>query len=415
MILRILLLFFIMCCFYFPDSLGCTIFYIAKDGWILAGNNEDWKDPYTKCWVYPSSSTTNGWIKFGFGNGYPQGGVNEHGLFWDGTACAYLEMPISEKNKQKYPGPVMQKIMEECATLEDAKSVLEQYFCEDQYKAQYLIGDSTGASMIVEGDHIIMKTGDFQVLTNFYPSHPELGGYPCWRYERAVSILESSDTASPFLVGSVLSATHQEGPYPTQYSNIYDLKNKMIYLFHYHNYEEFKVIDINREIHGDTYHYDIPELFSNLRIVAPADHKIVLTSSVNLVWNGLPSSTYDVFYSSDPDFKDCTPVQVHGSKLREKTGMISFYFFLGGTMFAAFLLKRRKVNFFPVLVIFILLGSVKCENDNLSPGGGKIKKFNLVTENLIRGKDYYWKVIAHPFGSASQFTETRIYTFKVAD
>jgi hypothetical protein len=55
---------------------------------------------------------------------------------------------------------------------------IENYYCDDQYKAQYLIGDATGASMIVEGDSIIMKNGDYQVATNFYHSEPVMVAMP---------------------------------------------------------------------------------------------------------------------------------------------------------------------------------------------------------------------------------------------
>ena len=217
-------------------------FYATDGNTILGGNNEDWSDSKTKIWFFPPEEGKHGWVKFGFAGGFPQGGLNDHGLFWDGTGCAYLEMPYSETNKEKYYGPLMEKVIEEYASVPEALIVFENYYCDDQYKTQYLIGDTTGASMIVEGDSIIMKNGDYQVATNFYHSHPELGGYPSSRYETAVSILENSSEISLQLFGSILSSTHQEGSYPTQYSNIYDLKRKVIYLFHFRNFEEFVIV-----------------------------------------------------------------------------------------------------------------------------------------------------------------------------
>ncbi|RLD60294.1 MAG: hypothetical protein DRI95_15805, partial [Bacteroidetes bacterium] len=168
---------------------SCTIFYVVKDNKIYAGNNEDWKDPLTKMWFFPAENSKHGWIKFGFGSGFPQGGMNDQGLFWDATAGPFLEMPISEANKELYPNALMQKVMEECSNIEEAMRVFAKYYCEDQYKAQYLIGDSLGNSVIVEGDNIISIQGNYQILTNFYQSQPELGGYPCWRYEIASDML----------------------------------------------------------------------------------------------------------------------------------------------------------------------------------------------------------------------------------
>ena len=92
---------------------SCTIFYVVQGNKIFAGNNEDWKDPHSIMWFYPVENNKHGWIKFGWGSGFPQGGMNDQGLFWDGSSCAYLAMPYSEANKEKYPGPLMEKVIEE--------------------------------------------------------------------------------------------------------------------------------------------------------------------------------------------------------------------------------------------------------------------------------------------------------------
>ena len=242
-----------------PESChSCTIFYAHKDGIILTGSNEDWKDPYTKFWIYPPEPGKYGWIKFGFGSGFPQGGMNDQGLCWDATSGPYLEMPFSEAHKTLLQGPVMQQVIETCSTVSEAQDLFDIYYCQDQYKAQYLVGDSSGKSMIVEGDHIIQKEKFYQVLTNFYQSHPELGGYPCWRYDMATSLFESCSSLTPYFAGEVLASTHQNGKYPTQYSIIYELKDCRVYLFYYHNFEEFLTIDLQKELLNGYESYDIP-------------------------------------------------------------------------------------------------------------------------------------------------------------
>ncbi|MCK5764918.1 MAG: hypothetical protein KAH26_02990, partial [Bacteroidales bacterium] len=56
------------------SSRACTVFYIYKDGRVLAASNEDWSDPNTKMWFYPASADSHGWVKFGFAGGFPQAG-----------------------------------------------------------------------------------------------------------------------------------------------------------------------------------------------------------------------------------------------------------------------------------------------------------------------------------------------------
>jgi len=87
----------------------CTVFFATDGIVVLGGNNEDWSDPNTMFWFIPSNSGKYGWLKFGFGSGYPQGGMNDQGLFWDATACSYLEMPYSETYKEKYDGKPIKK------------------------------------------------------------------------------------------------------------------------------------------------------------------------------------------------------------------------------------------------------------------------------------------------------------------
>ncbi len=395
-------------------SSGCTIFYVFSNGMVLAGNNEDWKDPYTKFWIYPPTQSTHGWIKFGFGSGFPQGGMNEHGLFWDATGSPYLAMPVSEANKTEYPGPLMQKIMEECATVEDALAVFENYYCEDQYRAQYLLGDSTGASMIVEGDDIIMKSGDFQVLTNFYQSHPELGGYPCWRYETAVSMLGDTNQINPYRVGEILAATHQEGTYPTQYSMIYDLTNQLVYLFYYHNYEEFIVIDLKEEMNNMERSYDIPKIFSEVRVVSPLYSEQVSPEAVLLKWQGKKDSNYEVYCSMDPDFSDCTPIPVDPDQSVSRMELWSALVIIILASANICTGKGRKFTSWLSLLAILTFCTLQCEGEK-NDSQGDIREFSVTMNDLSPGVNYYWKVGAHTTYSSGFNSESLVYSFSTQD
>src|SRR5262245_64385994 len=67
-----------------PIASPCTTFLASRGGVVLAGNNEDWTDKHTKIWFHPAAEHSFGRVYFGFGNGFPQGGMNDHGLFFDG-------------------------------------------------------------------------------------------------------------------------------------------------------------------------------------------------------------------------------------------------------------------------------------------------------------------------------------------
>jgi hypothetical protein len=363
-------------------------------------------------WLIPSEGGKNGWIKFGFAGGYPQGGINEHGLCWDATACAYLPMPYSETNKQKYPGPLMKKVMEECSTVEEASAIFANYYCNDQYNAQYLLGDASGASIIVEGDSIIVKSSDYQVLTNFYQSHPELGGYPCWRYEIAENMLANSNEISPHLCGCILSATHQEGRYPTQYSSIYDLKRGIIYLFYYHNFDEFITIKVKEELNKGSRSYDLPRLFSKIHLISPKAGELVNPSVVNFKWEGKTTSHYSLHYSTDPIFKNCEVVPVRSSHSSNLNVPYFSAIIIVIGIIASVSRKKKKSFLLKVTMGMIFLVNIQCKDKVTSHDLYNVTTETTMTvENLEPTTTYYWKVVAQPEGIEDFSSESIVQNF----
>lgn len=376
------------------EAFSCTIFYVIKNNKILAGNNEDWSDSYTKMWFYPPENDKHGWVKFGFGSGFPQGGLNDQGLFWDGTSNTYLEMPLSEANKEKYDGALMQKVIAECANVEEALEIFASYYCEDQYKAQYLIGDSIGNSIIIEGDNSLAMNGSYQILTNFYHSNPELGGYPCWRYETANTMLSSEYELTSYFAGSILDATHQDGKYPTKYSTIYDLKNLQLFLFHEHNFQEFIVIDLISELDKGYRSYNIPDLFSKMKLLAPANGEVIESTSITLRWEGLAESNYEVILSEDPEFLGKTNKYLANSKpeLNEQSHIL---YFLSAVLLLIPLFKRRKFLSTSMMFLLLVLGFSKCKKEEIQDPEPQAIEFTKTMDNLLPNTTYYWKVKAN--------------------
>ena len=401
-------------CLVVTNSYSCTIFYTANNGIILAGNNEDWSDPDTHMWFYPASETTHGWVKFGFGSGFPQGGMNDHGLFWDATAGPYLAMPYSEENKTLYDGPLMQKVIEESANIAETLEIFNQYYCQDQYKAQYLLGDSSGTSMIVEGDNVILNENGFQVLTNFYQSHPDLGGYPCWRYETAVDHLENCDSITTWLAGTILSATHQDGNYPTQYSNIYDLKEGIIHLFYYHNYDEFLVINLQDELEKGYKSYTISNIFSEVTLLSPANDEEINGSSATLKWKGLPDSQYEILLSKTPDFTETLIFCDNHFEDQLILNTTATIFFPAILLFSIFLLiKRGKIWYLlPACICFCLLVNCDKEEDSTNKKTDSTIEFSETFDGLEQDTTYYWKIKSSSGHTDNFQTETITRSFK---
>ena len=335
---------------------ACTVFYICEDGIILGGANEDWKDPDTYMWFYPADSAGYAWVKFGFGSGFPQAGMNENGFFWDGTSNPYLAMPESEAAKILYDGPIMEKVIRESAVICDADEIFAQYYCQDQYRAQYLMGDSSGSSMIVEGDNILYEHDTYQVLTNYYHSQPDLGGYPCWRHDKAVEILDSCTQPSVYTAAYLLSSTHQEGNYPTQYSIIFLPVSRQIVLYYYHNFDEYLLLDLHEEFQKGYNKYAIPPIFSRIRLTGPVNNVEINSDSVTVSWKGLPDRHYEVLLSKSPDFNDIITASI--SMEKENTETTALMFALLGLVAGTVMIRRDIIKSLFLIIGFSVLLSL---------------------------------------------------------
>jgi tetratricopeptide (TPR) repeat protein len=250
-----ILIFSVLVMLLFPlQMFPCLILKIAHENCVLAGNNEDVDNPLTKIWFEPPEKGKYGITYFGFSVNYPQGGMNDQGLFFDAVAGYKTDWKASPK-RLNYAGNLSRKIMEECATVEEAIAIYSKYNKSSLRYARYLFADRTGASAIIgwiDGElKFIRDKGGFQAIGV--------------KEDTAASMLESikeqKDAVSVDDVKAVLQACHQEGRYPTQYSNICDLKNNIVYMFLYHDYSACVKFDANEEFKKGEHDYRLLPFF----------------------------------------------------------------------------------------------------------------------------------------------------------
>ena len=140
--------------------------------------------------------------------------------------------------------------------------MLKRYSRAPMTRYQWMFGDRTGASAIIEGDAVLPIRGRYQVVTNFRQSeHPDGEGYECHRFRVANAMLASLPEVGVDEVRRVLAATHSEGQDPTVYSYIADLVRGVVYLYHFHNFENVVVLDVAKELEKGAHVYDLPEMF----------------------------------------------------------------------------------------------------------------------------------------------------------
>lgn len=246
---------------------ACTIFSAIDRNMTLGGNNGDYSNIDTYIVFYPASINKFGRVYVGWNEFWWQTGMNDRGLFFASASTSYLEAQNST-NKPSYYRYLMYKCMEECSTVNEVLDIFDQYNLEFLENMQLLIADSTGGSVIIEGDTIHVKQDYYQVLTNFRLSNFQ-EPYPCWRFNNAVNMFRDTSIITPDFFKNICNATHNEGQYPTQFSTVFDLHQQIMYLYHYHNYEEVKVFNLTNELQKGYQKIHIPTLFEPDNNIAP--------------------------------------------------------------------------------------------------------------------------------------------------
>ena len=230
----------------------CIVFLASHGDRVLVGNNEDYVYPKNRVWYVPSAcgnvegsvfeSGRFPRVYYGYDGFPPQSGMNEAGLCFAITSASPREI-AGAAGKAEYEGYLVDKVMAECATVEEALGLISPYVIEELERACLFFGDKTGDSTIVEGNAILRKEGRHQVLSNFRQSQAAPGAHLCDRYDIAVEMLNESSDISVERFRRILAATHQEDNSKTLYSNIFDLTRGVVHQYYFHNFTHEIVSD----------------------------------------------------------------------------------------------------------------------------------------------------------------------------
>lgn len=272
-----------------PVPGSCTIFSASVGDKVLFGNNEDYNEPKTYYWTEPASDENLGAVYLGFENYSYQGGINEKGLCFDANALPdskinpHAELSTPPLHKPPYEeyaiwAPVL--ILRKAATVEEAIKIGGQYqrrnwdYNSGNLGYQINFADAKGDAVVISVDETgelaftrKKKSDTYLVSTNFNKANPENAfDYPCRRYTIATAMLERLNKENDLSVDyfkSILDSTHVEGTFTkTLYSNIFDLSNGIIYLYHWHQFDEVAVLKVDEELAKGKIMVRIKDLFS---------------------------------------------------------------------------------------------------------------------------------------------------------
>src|SRR5688500_6805798 len=165
---------------------ACTAFCAVGGGRVLVGNNEDYSNPRTRIRFVPATPGSYGRIYVGFDDMWPQGGMNERGLWFDDFATPPVKVPASDL--PSFGGNIVDRAMAECATVEEVIGLFSRYNRAFLDRGVLMFADASGDAVSIEPGALVRKTRPHFVQTNFYQSRGQ-GGSADRRFTIATSIL----------------------------------------------------------------------------------------------------------------------------------------------------------------------------------------------------------------------------------
>lgn len=250
---------------------ACTIFGASGDGAVLVGNNEDHDDPNSMVWFAPASQGGYGNVTFGFADGYPQGGMNDQGLFYDFfavgefRACPLLAGQVLPSGEAAESAPGWQellemygrygmpakKMLETCATVEEAVAFFQTHYEGVFGYAYILVADRGGASCTItwnweKGElSVNRKAGDFQVIGT--------GSKAVFGAMNGTGYAASADFFRDLLKMTAVDIT--------AYSNIYDLNTGSVTVYRQGDFESAWRFELTQELQKGRREYKLQDLF----------------------------------------------------------------------------------------------------------------------------------------------------------
>ncbi len=256
-------------------SSSCTIFTAKIGDTVYFGNNEDYKYNNAYRWYIPAQNVTTqyfgvkeiyGAVFFGFDNnndsnvdGWEQGGMNEHGLCYDGNGIPDITLNLDPLASYPYTPNALAQVLWDCKNVTEVIDWYENHKWSGSFGGQIHYADSTGDAVVVgvnsAGQWVFTRIdSNVLVSTNFSLDNVTLGHYPCSRYDKATQMLNEITVEEDLTVSAcanILYEVHQEGTYATKYSNICDPVNLEFYFNSGENFsvsEKFNLIDKLAEI-----------------------------------------------------------------------------------------------------------------------------------------------------------------------
>lgn len=272
---KAILVLFILILFPFQYGFSCSMYKITLGDKTIVGCNEDawrltphiWFENPLNSQLYGAAFTGS---RFDGNNGYaPQSGMNEKGLTFSRLASYMPDNSTSRvKDRKKISNPTfyLKDILHTCKTVEEVKAYIEQYDHSYFIADVFIYIDKSGKYLVVEPYSMKIDSNQTYVLSNFCPSiTSEVQAKKLQRYNNGVKFLNTKiDTSLSFCaaLSDTMHVCRNKLGDGTLTTSIWDLKNGLVNLYFYHQYEQTVQFNIKDELAKGNHIIAIQSLFS---------------------------------------------------------------------------------------------------------------------------------------------------------
>lgn len=248
------------------DSFACSVCKVTINGRTYFGNNEDNWRLGSMIWFENKTFGKFGAVYVGYGDNFPQGGMNEAGLAFDGlTVYPKVITPDPTKTTETNPNKFIREIMQNCITVEDVRNYAIK-FNRPINGGVVFFADKFGKYLIMEPDTMTIGNDNKYIIANFCPSNTsDKEKLNFDRYKRGNDFLlnHTNDTNSNYclaLVDTMHECRNKIGD-GTMYSFIADLEEGNFSLYFYHDFKHNKEFNLKTELAKGNHSFEMLDIF----------------------------------------------------------------------------------------------------------------------------------------------------------
>lgn len=256
--------------------MACSMYKITVEGKTMVGCNHDAWLTTPKIWFENAKHKNEygivctGSREVSLNRTTPQSGMNTEGLVFSRLASYHplQNNPFKDRLKITNEADYLSDILHKYATVKEVNKHIEQYDHSIFLNDVFIYIDSLGDYLIVEPYKLIEGNNPNYLLANFCPSITDnKQARKLERYSNGEDFLKTNQTFATLdfctALSDTMSVCRSRNGDGTLITSIFDIKEKIISLYFYHNFDTLVQYNLTEELSKGNHILNLPDIFPN--------------------------------------------------------------------------------------------------------------------------------------------------------